>query len=508
MAETATDALGGVGIELLGPLERAAGKGDAQETATLLASGATVSIDESAATSRPLRRTVLHWASFGGNPDVLRAVFQVVIEDAASIAMGHSDLSDALAVTCLSTLGGPNGTTALHLAVEGGHVEAVVVLLEAGANDSVRDGNNRTPMSLAVAGGRNDIVLELLRRGRARVDTLLFADENAAFEHGPLHGTLLHWASFGGYPGMVKAVLEAIKSNDASDSDEVEPWQPLVFDAVGRRCWRVLGGPDETTLVQTTALHLATELGHVEAVADLLKAWANPVTRDWRRCSAVEDAVSDNNVEILSLFLEAGVDPNHCRPLSAPLRDLSSDATFLEEASLLYGRTKFGGESLLHVAAQQLSDGAAELLLAAGAREDTPAFLEGNPSLQSLVLPVDVVGIGVFSWPPEMDRRAKAIKAMLARAHLYRKGWLSVLRARFDAGESLTGRDGEGKGSDDTGGPTPRQKKGGAAAGAAGAGKRNDVDLAAAEDEAWFRAAVWVASVSEPGVFRIITSFV
>lgn len=60
MAGTAEETLGGVAIELLGPLERAAGSGDAQAMTALLGSSAVGAVDHNAAESRPLRRTILH----------------------------------------------------------------------------------------------------------------------------------------------------------------------------------------------------------------------------------------------------------------------------------------------------------------------------------------------------------------------------------------------------------------------------------------------------------------
>lgn len=109
-----------------------------------------------------------------------------------------------------------------------------------------------------------------------------------------------------------------------------------------------------------------------------------------------------------------------------------------------------------------------KLLLAAGAREDIPAMklIHQENAPEVATLPADVIGVDVREMTPELQRRADAIRSMLAGAHLYRKGWLSVLRTRFDAGESLTGSDGEGEnrcrcdGSDGTEGPSRRRQKG------------------------------------------------
>lgn len=55
----------------------------------------------------------------------------------AAPAAAANATSDALKMTCLREPGGQDGTTPLHLAVGGGHVAAVVILLKAGADDTV-----------------------------------------------------------------------------------------------------------------------------------------------------------------------------------------------------------------------------------------------------------------------------------------------------------------------------------------------------------------------------------
>lgn len=218
---------------------------------------------------------------------------------------------------------------------------------------------------------------------------------------------------------------------------------------------------------------------------------------------------NDDGVEVLSLFLELGLDPNYRRPFNSPFRDLAPNASAAGRLWHIRHRENYGGETILHSAARLLSDGAVELLLAAGAREDVPAFeyVHQENALEIPILPIDVIGVGVDKkMTPELHRRADTIKNMLARAHLYRKGWLSVLRSRFDAGESLTGSDGGGGGQSGDGGRNdgaegslPQRQKGEVRGSSSG-----DAGVVAVENEAWYGAAVWIASVPGPEVFRII----
>lgn len=213
--------------------------------------------------------------------------------------------------------------------------------------------------------------------------------------------------------------------------------------------------------------------------------------------SFVDIALGADNANDLSLLLELGLDINHRGPFKRPPQ-------FHEP------RLPFDAASLLHRAAHSLGAAAVELLLSAGAREDTPALknINAENAPEIATLPIDVVGAGVHQvMTPELQRRADAIRSMLTGAHLYRKGWLSVLRSRFDAGESLTGIDGGGQhsccggGSGVVEGPPPRRQRGERL----GSSCSDHVGVPAVEGEAWYGAAVWIARVPGPEVFRMIT---
>lgn len=511
------ETLGGVDVGLLTPLERAAGAGDFQETVTLLASGTALPIGNNAAKDRPLRRSVLHWASWSGNSHVLTAVLVAVARSGvaaqnasgnASASEGQKDAapaaatkatSDALDATCLKEPGGLNGTTPLHLAAESGHVAAVVILLEARANIDRLDGYHQTPLFLAVDAGHEEVAVELIRQGAhldAQPDGL---------------GTVLHSAAWNGRLEITEMLL---REGAAVNIPNQIGHTPLHFAPNS--------GPDAAAIIDTLVAAGATvdAVGGVlpidktpllmavigecrcndrgPSIRALVAAVANPHLQLEFSVTPVEMSMVDqNDTEALSVFLELGVDPNHRGPFNRPSLDSPPP-----DASNVDDRLPYGGASLLHIAARALNDGAVALLLAAGAREDLPVLSdihqENAPKVNSL--PADVIGVEVDENTPEMKRHAGAIRSMLAGAHLYRKGWLSVLRTRFDAGKSLTGSDSGGKhssrgdsGSDCVEGPSPRRQK--------GEGK------VAVEDEAWYRVALWMASVPSPEIFRVVTDY-
>src|SRR5262245_30124701 len=122
------------------PLHQAAERGDAQATASLLASGASA-----AEVTRIGKYTPLHIAAKGGHAAVVR------------LLVGAKADVGALTTT---------GAAPLHFAAASGSAETVSVLLDGGADVNVRETVwGQTPLMFAAAAGRTAVVKVLLARG-------------------------------------------------------------------------------------------------------------------------------------------------------------------------------------------------------------------------------------------------------------------------------------------------------------------------------------------------------
>lgn len=458
---------------------------------------------KNAAQGRPLRRIVLHWAALGGNPAVVRDVLRAVAEDGIAAAGGGNGVdaehvgaventandarAEALEAFSLSKPGGPDGTTPLHLAAEGGHTSVAVTLLRFGARIGPVDALERIPLTICLDKGHDEMALELVRRSRRNVNIPV----------GPPDDPALHYAALKGCLPVVELLLAKGASINVPTHFYETPLHPAATCGpnAGKVINRLLAAGFK---VDVDDVHHTTPLFHAVKYSDhhpgpairaLMAAGANPHD-PCSGFSPVQQAALDDKVDALSVLLELGVDPDTRYRLDDK---------------------ECGGASLLSLAARRLSVGAVELLLSAGANDGITAtglphvLIELGQYDTETTVPADDIGEWADQVTPtlskaEYERRAAAILSMLARAKFFRKDWLSVVRARGDTGASLTGA-----GSDNGGPPQVRRKtapraespsSSSSAAAAAAAMDRNGVAsngdgvVAVAHDSVWYQACV------------------
>jgi ankyrin repeat protein len=200
----------------------------------------------------------------------------------------------------------PDGTTALHWAVENDNLELTKALLQAGANAQAPNRLGVTPLLLAAGNGSGTIVEQLLTAG---------ANANTANPGGE---TPLMLAARAGKSDAIKALIA-----HGADVGAKEGWRgqtALMWAAIenNAEAIRILAaaGADvhaKSSAGMFTALLFAVRGGHLEATRALLETGAAVNDINERLpdgMSALVLAVYNAHYELAALLLESGADPN------------------------------------------------------------------------------------------------------------------------------------------------------------------------------------------------------
>ena len=188
----------------------------------------------------------------------------------------------------------PSGALPLANAAAGGHTRTVEYLVGRGVDVNAADAEGNTAMHLAAKNGHFYSVSRLLR---------FKADPNLANAHGE---TPLEIAVQNNRRDIVRLLIEAGSSIDAFTTiglGDLESLKQLVArnpDAV------------RATKRGRTPLHVACELGKLEAVKVLLEAGApvEPEREDETVRTPLATAIKHNQPEIVGVLLEHGADAN------------------------------------------------------------------------------------------------------------------------------------------------------------------------------------------------------
>ena len=276
---------------------------------------------------------------------------------------GFRDIADHLLDAHPQDVNGRGGkrVTPLHAAVDKGHLDVAILLLERGADMESRDCRNRTPLHIASHHGYTEVVTLLINRGadpnaeafnqrtplhfalemgHNKVVRLLFdhgADANHPDNHdwtplrlalergheeiiqwlldhgadanqpGDRHRTLLHHASLRGHKNNVQLLLDHGAITTCADN---RGWTPLHHTSfVGDNDvvqillnhGAVANYPDNR---DRTPLHLASRRGHDEIVRLLLDWGADANRADNSGWSPLQYALREGHNDIVKLLLD------------------------------------------------------------------------------------------------------------------------------------------------------------------------------------------------------------
>ena len=201
-----------------------------------------------------------------------------------------------------------DGVTAAHVAAQGGHLDCVDILIEAGADVTIQDDEDRTPLLLAVKGNYGDVAIALVKGG-ADPNTPYVDDEGASHnllfdslvvENGEF-ATLLIESGADIYSEDEHKVTTLLQASHRGMKDVV---QALIAKST-KAGW--LDSPSDESI---TPLIAASSEGHVDIVQLLIDAKVNVNAKDKDETNSLMAAAARGHTDIVEALLKAGATVN------------------------------------------------------------------------------------------------------------------------------------------------------------------------------------------------------
>jgi ankyrin repeat protein len=201
-----------------------------------------------------------------------------------------------------------DGVTAVHVAAQGGHLECINILIEAGATVTIEDDEDRTALLLAVKGNFGDVAIALVKGG---------ADPNTPYidEEGASHNLL-----FDSLVVENKEFAALLIESGADIYSEDEHKVTSLLQASHRGMTDVVkallskntkeGWVDTASDENITPLIAASAEGHLEIVQMLIDVAANVISKDKDQTSSLMAAAARGHTDIVEALLKAGASVN------------------------------------------------------------------------------------------------------------------------------------------------------------------------------------------------------
>ena len=229
--------------------------------------------------------TTLHLAVQGGHIDLVRLLLD---HGAGAKNKNKNKASNEV----------QGGWTPLHMAAQENHLDVLQLLLERGVvNADQPDENSRSPLYIAAEFGHADAVQILLKHGEIDVNQ---PDKD--------HRTALYAASWQGHFDVVQILLEQGSADiNQSDNSNRAPLQAAAqFGHAGVVRFLLEHGAAD----KDRALHVAARFGHVAVVKELIGVGANVDYADDDGCTALFVASSQRRTAVVKELIGAGARAN------------------------------------------------------------------------------------------------------------------------------------------------------------------------------------------------------
>jgi len=201
-----------------------------------------------------------------------------------------------------------DGVTAVHVAAQGGHLECANILIEAGADVTIQDDEDRTPLLLAVKGNYGDVAIALVKGG-ADPNTPYIDDEGASHNllfdslvvENEEFATLLIESGADIYSEDEHKVATLLQASHRGMKDVVKA-------LIGKNT--KAGWVDSPSDESITPLIAASSEGHLEIANMLIDANANVNAKDKDETNSLMAAAAKGHTDIVETLLKAGANVN------------------------------------------------------------------------------------------------------------------------------------------------------------------------------------------------------
>lgn len=248
------------------------------------------------------------FAAAGGHSDATKDLIELGA-DVNAVAQATPSYLEKLAVMIEEGTVDDNdphvdGVTAAHVAAQGGHLECVNILIEAGADVTIQDDEDRTPLLLAVKGNFGDVAIALVKGG-ADPNTPYVDDEEASHNllfdslvvENDEFATLLIESGADIYSEDEHKVTTLLQASHRGMKEVVK----ALIAKNTKALW--LDSPSDESI---TPLIAASSEGHIDIVQLLIDAKVNVNAKDKDETNSLMAAAARGHTDIVEALLKAG----------------------------------------------------------------------------------------------------------------------------------------------------------------------------------------------------------